>query len=767
LDNWKTEGTHSYDTYEVYKYAGTIKEAKELGATSGDIRWAYERGRILFPEHENPMPGHYVKADYVAAAYAHDDHRVAAAMCNKSKPYSNRVTKICSLALACLANFNDSIGKLWSNDVVPEWVESQELTEAFALAEAYNLLVLGTNNELPSTYVECCETPQEFVCKTSSELSSHQVVALAKEINDGDHSRAKATDTDTFQKQGDLPTTAEADKAGTPRGYKTAMKSPFKIVWKKSMDKEYYDLEKLPAWTKVTQEEAAKHPKYNPRHVMRTTWVYRWKKDSNGEIYKAKSRLVLRGDQAVKGVHYNQTFCPTANINSIRVLVALAAAKGYNMSQLDFSQAFTMAAQPAHTPVWMYPPQGYESYYKDKYGNEKQHLLSLNRVLYGQPDAPLRWFELLSSHLQSELKFEKLASDNCTFVLKEGSSECIMSVYVDDCLVLDNDPKLRQKVMDSLGQRFTINTNESGSASWMLGVSIVRDEEAGTIKLSQETAIDQLVEKCGLTDSNPKATPMTDLLPTLDTPQLDSEHCINGLSFRSVIGSCLYISMVTRPDISFAVSHLARHAVTPGAAHVTALKRVVQYLKGTRTKGLVYGGNGTDTQLQFYEAGAHPSDLGYSGLTSYADADYAANYTRRSTSGYVLYMAGAPVSWRSTLQKVVAQSTAEAEIIAATDCAKEVIHARLMMKELGMPEVEKEPTTVYEDNRAAQLMCHNEKSNRGAKHFEIRLRFLQDCVSKFKSVKFVPIPTDEQIADIFTKPLASDKFIKFASKMVQ
>ena len=260
---------------------------------------------------------------------------------------------------------------------------------------------------------------------------------------------------------------------------------------------------------------------------------------------------------------------------------------------------------------------------------------------------------------------------------------------------------------------------------------------------------------------------MTDLLPKLDKAEIDSEHCINGLSFRSVIGSCLYISMVTRPDISFAVSHLARHAVTPGAAHVTALKRVVQYLKGTRTKGLVYGGHGTDTQLQFYEAGAHPSDLGYSGLTSYADADYAANYTRRSTSGYVLYMAGAPVSWRSTLQKVVAQSTAEAEIIAATDCAKEVIHARLMMKELGMPEVEKEPTTVYEDNRAAQLMCHNEKSNRGAKHFEIRLRFLQDCVSKFKSVKFVPIPTDEQIADIFTKPLASDKFIKFASKMVQ
>ena len=117
------------------------------------------------------------------------------------------------------------------------------------------------------------------------------------------------------------------------------------------------------------------------------------------------------------------------------------------------------------------------------------------------------------------------------------------------------------------------------------------------------------------------------------------------------------------------------------------------------------------------------------------------------------------------MQKVCAQSTAEAEIIAATDCVKEVIHTRLMLKELGYGDAVSKPTVVYEDNVAARLMATGQKSHRGAKHFETRLRFLQDHTNG-TNVQFTQIPTGDQLADIFTKPLPPDAFDKFANHLV-
>jgi hypothetical protein len=153
-------------------------------------------------------------------------------------------------------------------------------------------------------------------------------------------------------------------------------------------------------------------------------------------------------------------------------------------------------------------------------------------------------------------------------------------------------------------------------------------------------------------------------------------------------------------------------------------------------------------------------------LSSYADADYAQSYNRRSTSGFVLMLNGAPISWGSRMQKICAQSTAEAEIVAATDCVKEVIHTRLLLQELGNNEAIAKPTVVYEDNVAARLMATGQKSHRSAKHFETRLRFLQDHTRNGTELQFTQIPTAEQLADIFTKPLPRDSFHKFAERMV-
>lgn len=162
-----------------------------------------------------------------------------------------------------------------------------------------------------------------------------------------------------------------------------------------------------------------------------------------------------------------------------------------------------------------------------------------------------------------------------------------------------------------------------------------------------------------------------------------------------------------------------------------------------------------------HEAGRHPlQELPGADLTkAYVDADYAMDIpTRRSTSGAVTFMCGGPISWSSRLQKTTAQSTAEAEINAATELTKELVHLKLLLSEIGVRG--NEPIPVHEDNQACILMGNGMKSSRTAKHYEVRLHLLQESI-KNKTIKFQYCKTEDQIADTLTKPLDPEKFLKF------
>ena len=128
-------------------------------------------------------------------------------------------------------------------------------------------------------------------------------------------------------------------------------------------------------------------------------------------------------------------------------------------------------------------------------------------------------------------------------------------------------------------------------------------------------------------------------------------------------------------------------------------------------------------------------------------------------------MNGGPICWRSSRQKIIAQSTAEAEIISATEAGKDVIHTRLLLKELGFPEQVKEATVLYEDNQSCIYLARNLKSRRTAKHFEIRVRFLQQMVLD-KEIQFVYVGTTDQVADMLTKPLAETQFLALRSQLM-
>jgi hypothetical protein len=292
---------------------------------------------------------------------------------------------------------------------------------------------------------------------------------------------------------------------------------------------------------------------------------------------------------------------------------------------------------------------------------------------------------------------------------------------------------------------------------------MVYDKAKGTLALTQEQQVKQLLEKAGLVNGehkvNPVRTPMHAPIPTVeDCPQGKLDMKLPNKYrewYQSMIGSLLYFATVTRIDIQFAVNYLARYTCNPGERHVAAVKHLLRYLLGTMNYGLLFDGN-------------RAQDNNNVSCEVYGDADFAGCVaTRKSTSGWLCLLDGNIVSWQSKLQSVVAGSTMHAEYIAAYhasseafwisqwfECCKKTLGCRLKL-----------PVLLHCDNQAAlALMDHDTKHDMtktiGIKYHATRNRIEHGIV--------IPnyVKTDQQLADILTKPLATNIFIKLRDQLL-
>jgi len=214
------------------------------------------------------------------------------------------------------------------------------------------------------------------------------------------------------------------------------------------------------------------------------------------------------------------------------------------------------------------------------------------------------------------------------------------------------------------------------------------------------------------------------------------------------------------------VGCLARHSKTAGAEHVEALERLVSYLYQTRFKAIVYRSSSSAADLnvpQVYESGVHPLDVNKDNPTKvFVDSDFA-GADGRSTAGHVVFLNGGPVIWSSKLMKVAATSSAEAEVIAAVESVKTASHFRCLLVELGM--ITSDFVDVHEDNRACKMSAESLKCHKRARHYQSKLRYLQDCHQN-GSIKFHQTSTNDMIADIFTKALPKPAHDKHASTLL-
>lgn len=250
------------------------------------------------------------------------------------------------------------------------------------------------------------------------------------------------------------------------------------------------------------------------------------------------------------------------------------------------------------------------------------------------------------------------------------------------------------------------------------------------------------LDKFGMEDAKPVFTPV-DIGLKLNS-ESDSS-LVDASLYQSAVGSLLYLSNWTRPDITFAVNTVAKFNSNPTEEHWKAVKRIMRYLKGTSDHGIMYTKDSKGN------------------IIGYCDADWAGDINdRKSTSGYAFTLAGAPISWRSKKQSCVALSTAEAEYIALASAAQEAVRLRKLLNELdGPPEG---ATIIHEDSQSAIAMAKNPQFHGCAKHIDIKYHYIRGEVGN-GTVKLSYLPTDKMLADVLTKGLSKEKHQKFRMLM--
>ena len=279
------------------------------------------------------------------------------------------------------------------------------------------------------------------------------------------------------------------------------------------------------------------------------------------------------------------------------------------------------------------------------------------------------------------------------------------------------------------------DARDLGEANEFVGLQIVRDRAQKTLTVHQSGYARSVLAKYGFSDVNPRKIP---LQPNLVVKSAESgDELCDQTAYRSLVGSLMYLAVCTRPDLSYAVTSLARHVCSPTHEHWAALKQVCRYVKGTTDLGITYG---TDEAA----------------LVGYVDASYAAApAVRRSTTGQIFVRAGGAVSWTSRLQATVAHSTCEAEFVATATAAKEALWLRKLVSDLGLGNASK--ITLLNDNQGSVRMIKNAVSCGRTKHIDVAHCFVSERWERGE-IGLEHIPTSSMVADSLTKQVPRVKF---------
>ena len=393
--------------------------------------------------------------------------------------------------------------------------------------------------------------------------------------------------------------------------------------------------------------------------------------------------------------------------------------------QMDVVTAFLNGT--VDEDIYMKQPEGYVQ------PGKEQLVCKLKKSLYGLKQSPRCWYRALEEYMKS-IGFTQTDADPCVFV-RTGSKLTIVAVYVDDLILITETVDEMKELKSELKSRFRMK--DMGKLHYCLGISVEYDVNLKSLWLHQKQYSLNILDKYGLSEAKVVSTP-ADLNVKLEKNDSVSK-LVDPLNYQSVVGSLLYVAIATRPDIAQAVGAVSKFRSKPTEAYLTAVKRILRYLKGTVNLALKYQQSGDGV------------------LVGYSDADCANDPDdRHSTTGNLFLMAGGAISWLSKKQAVVALSSSESEYIALCSATQEAVWIQKLLSHLTIPD-EVKPITLMEDNQGTIAIAKNPVTHSRTKHIDIRFHFVREAVqSGIIELKYCA--SENMIADLLTKPLSRGHF---------
>lgn len=578
------------------------------------------------------------------------------------------------------------------------------------------------------------------------------------------------------------------DPSWVPKSVSEALVRP--EVWKDAMDKEYAMMLKKGVWRLVERPPGAK--------TMKCGWVFANKFDGTGILTSRKARIVAKGFTQIPGLHFFESFAGVVRFESLRMMLAMAVSCGMFIWHADYVSAYLNA--PNQVPILMEQPEGYKITSLEgcvaspekvsvptpsglvyeliahvpaggeltKLGdmllnpsnvvpkpadeqdatNECVDLVAvLDKSLYGTVDGARNWAKALDESM-TDLDYYRSRADQSVRSRVVGNEHTVTCTYSDDITGISSTREGGALAVEELGRKYELK--DLGEATHVVGLTLERNWDTGILQVHIRPFLERMLARFRMTTCSPKYTPLPPglVLSKTQCPKTKSEtEEMDAKPYREALGCLSYATYLARPDIKFAVTLLSRFANNPGIAHWKALLHCMAYVKATLHFKLTYGGTGFESFMPI----------------AYTDSDFASDPdTRRSVTGMVFMQAGGPTAWGATYQRTVAGSTSEAEYMAMTAGAQQLEWMFSGLSEVGLPQPR--PALLRADNTSAIFLANNEKHNAAVKHIDVREHYIRERIA-MGDINVQYVPSAENIADIFTKPLGRVQHWKLCEMM--
>ncbi|GJV54564.1 ribonuclease H-like domain, reverse transcriptase, RNA-dependent DNA polymerase [Tanacetum coccineum] len=470
-----------------------------------------------------------------------------------------------------------------------------------------------------------------------------------------------------------------------PKNYKEASNDQ---RWIEAMKVELDSINRNNTWKLTTLPKGHK--------AIGLKWVFKTKKDANGNIIKHKARLVAKGYIQEHGIDFEEVFAPVARMETVRLLLAIAANNKWEVHHLDVKSAFLHG--DLKEEVYVTQPEGFIK------REDNGKVYRLIKALYGLRQAPRAWNIKLDNTLKS-LDFKKCALEQAIYTKTSRDSTLLIGVYVDDLIITGTPKKEIDKFKAQMEEKFKMS--DLGLLAYYLGIEVT--QTSGDISIKQTAYANKILKEAGMIDCNETLIPMD---PGTRLTKNTEGTLVNSTEYRSLIG-CLRYLLHTRPDLSYSVGLLSRFMQEPREQHMKAIRQVLRYVKGTKDYGITYKHNGGDK------------------IHGFSDSSYGVNTQEgKGTTGIIFYYATAAATQALWLKRLLSKLTHSKE----------------------------ENVTIMVDNKSALALMKNPVFHGRSKHIDTKYHFIRECVER-EDIQVEFVSGEYQKADILTKALPKIKFL--------